>query len=292
MGFIKTPMLASIKNQLSQVSPYPAWDRKSLLLVLTLFLLTFLFTYFLEPFQVYPPEHIFSYFGICLFRALLLACLAIIYFPLLSLRKNWTLGHKLWHIPLFLLLVGVVNFLIRDIIYDNPNNWSFNFFWIEIRNTFLVGMFFLWILIPFDFQRLLEKTRSVSILIPPNQEVILQKKDILVSIQTQVKADDFQLAIHEFVFARTEGNYTEIYTVDTTGLRKFLKRISLKSLEQQLSSYRWITKTHRAYLVNLQMIEGITGNAQGYQLSISHYNEKIPVSRAFVPSFKKTRDIY
>src|SRR5690554_1971797 len=107
----------------------------------TLFLTTFFSTYFLEPFEIYPPEHTIHYFWICLFRGVLVACLATIYLTFFQPKATWLLQRKLSHVALFLFLVGGINFLIRDVIYDNPDNWSWHFLFTELRNTFLLGLF-------------------------------------------------------------------------------------------------------------------------------------------------------
>lgn len=279
-------MISNIKGHLSQPSPYPAEIKDRILLVSALFALTFMFTYLLEPFHVYPPQHKITYTWICFFRAILVAGLASIYFFLLNPKKNWTRGYRLLVVTLFLLSIGLGNFFIRDIIYDNPNNWSFHYFFSEIYHAYVAGIVILLILIPFSQQPL-----WVNPLVSPP---IKTKDDDgqnnrLIAIATQVKADDFHLQIDRFVLAKTEGNYTEIYTRETSGLRKELKRIPLKSLEEQLSPYNWIVKTHRAHLVNKHMVEDISGNAQGYRLSLPHYPEKVPVSRAFISAFKRAQ---
>ncbi len=254
----------------------------------TLFMATFFTTYFLEPFEIYPPEHTINYFWICFFRGVLGACLTLLYLTFIRPEANWTIQKKLFHAAFFLWLFGTINFLIRDIIYDNPNNWSIHFFLTELRNTFLFGIFIFWLMFSFNYKLLLrgsegDKRTSDS---SPMAFTPVENVDTA-TIITQVKADDFLLPLEHFIMAKTEGNYTEIFTIESSGLQKHLKRIPLKSLEGQLSSYPWLVRTHRSYLINQRMVENIMGNAQGYQLSLKHYPEKVPVSRAFIPHFNK-----
>ena len=39
-------------------------------------------------------------------------------------------------------------------------------------------------------------------------------------------------------------------------------------------------RTHRAFIVNLKKVRSKKGNALGYKLGVSGYEEKIPVSRS------------
>lgn len=39
------------------------------------------------------------------------------------------------------------------------------------------------------------------------------------------------------------------------------------------------------------MVENIAGNAQGYQLSLKNYPEKVPVSRAYISHFNKANSL-
>ncbi len=255
---------------------------------ITLFLATFFSTYFLEPFEIHPPEHTVHYFWICFFRAGLAACLALIYLTFIQPKATWPLHKKLFHVALFLLLFGGINFLIRDVIYDNPDNWSWHFLFTELRNTFLLGLFILWLMLSLNYNLLFgdeKENAMVSENLPMDD--LGMKKQAAVSIITQVKADDFLLPLDHFILAKSEGNYTEIFTIENQRVHKRLKRIPLKSLEEQLSPYPWLVRTHRSYLINQQLVDNMTGNAQGYQLSLKYYPEKVPVSRAFIPHFNK-----
>ena len=64
--------------------------------------------------------------------------------------------------------------------------------------------------------------------------------------------------------------------------------MTLKEFEEQLSSFPYVFKVHRSYLVNLQAIESIMGNAQGYALRLKNYSEgTIPVSRSTIQEFNR-----
>ena len=106
-------------------------------------------------------------------------------------------------------------------------------------------------------------------------------------IQTLVKGDNFNLKEANFLFAKAEGNYSEVVLLKEGKIEKYLKRISIKELESQLCSRHKIFKTHRSYLVNLFFVDSVSGNAQGYKLKLKEHLEIVPVSRKRIPSFEK-----
>jgi DNA-binding LytR/AlgR family response regulator len=44
-------------------------------------------------------------------------------------------------------------------------------------------------------------------------------------------------------------------------------------------------RVHKAFIVNLDQIQEINGNAQGYQLTMGDEKIKIPVSRTYMKKF-------
>jgi DNA-binding LytR/AlgR family response regulator len=54
-----------------------------------------------------------------------------------------------------------------------------------------------------------------------------------------------------------------------------------------VTEYSMIYKTHRSYLVNLNYVEHVTGNAQGYKLHLNSHEEKIPVARNSIKNFEE-----
>lgn len=282
---LKEKILAFLKQ------PYPFYYRgKNLVLfVFAIFVLGLAFNYFLEPFEVYVPEHKMDYFWISLLHSLTPVAISIFLFPFLRnprIDEKWTVGKEVLLIAIFLFLIGFVQFLIRDVIYDNPNNWSWRYFIEEIKNTFLVGTFMLSILISWNHNRLnRQNNKKASEL--GEIETVDTSKFSSIHIKTQVKGDDFNLNVSDFIFAKAEGNYVEIAIHNNATTNTLLKRISIKDLSEHLQSYTNIHRTHRSYLVNLNCIEKISGNAQGYQLKLKNTEEQVPVSRKMIPLFEE-----
>ena len=184
-------------------------------------------------------------------------------------------------------IVGVGQFLVRDIIYTNPDNWSLRYFFEEIRNTFLAGIFFLAIVTPIIHKLYLKQHQNAIKNLTPVKEEIITYDNEQISIKTQLKTDKFQLNPYLLLFALSQGNYTELYFLENNEFQKKLLRVSLKNLEAQLSMYPFIMRTHRSYIVNLVKIKHIQGNAQGLNVSFNIGREEALVSRKMISTFKE-----
>ncbi len=286
---LKKKYLEHITKFLSQ--PYPFFYKGKILWLVAglLFMATLLFSYLFEPFEVYLPEHKMNYFWISLIHALN-PVLIVVFFSLIKIPsktvENWNVRKEMLLIILFLFLVGIAQFMIRDIIYNNPNNWSMRYLYEEVRNTILIGTLFAILFTSLNFNRLNERNiKKANALKLPGDN--LKSSDSTVFIETQVKSDNFKLDVDDFIFAKADGNYVELYLKDKK-IIKMVKRVSLKELESLLKPFPNIIKTHRSYLVNINYINKVIGNAQGYKLHIHNYDKIIPVSRNMIQHFETT----
>ena len=286
----KMNLIEKIQTFLKQ--PYPFYYRgKSFVVFITIvFFLGLAFNYFIEPFNVYVPEHKMDYFYISLIHSFTPVVISILCLPFFRNQKiddTWTVGKEIILLAIFLFLIGLVQFLIRDLIYDNPNNWSWKYFFEEIRNTFLVGTFILIILISLNHNRLHHLNNNKALELNTKKLTSEITNTDSIHIKTKVKGDDFDLTISEFVFAKSEGNYVELQINNGSSIQTLLKRISIKEFGEHLKTHNHIQRIHRSYLVNLHCIERVSGNAQGYQLQLKNIPNQVPVSRNMIPEFEK-----
>ena len=86
------------------------------------------------------------------------------------------------------------------------------------------------------------------------------------------------------LYAKADGNYIELFLNNGD---KILKRLTMKSLENILEPYPNYIKTHRSYIVNVNQIDSVTGNAQGYKLQLKNSSNIVPVSRNMISNFNK-----
>ncbi len=282
--------MMNMKQFLAEPYPFYFKGRELISILIIIFVMSFLFNYLFEPFNVYRPEHKYSFFWICFFHSLSAAFATLIYSIIAGIwisEDTWKIRNEVLFITGLFLMIGISQFLIRDLIYKNPANWSWSYFFEEIRNTFFIGILFVLILIPLNFLRLNYRHKQKS---DQFENYNIKSKDGskgLISVNTQLKSDDFLMDPQDLIFARAEGNYLEIYIDKNNSKERLLKRMTLKELEKQLENYSFIIKTHRSYLVNLHKIDNIKGNAQGYKISFRNYKDFVPVSRGIIQDFEK-----
>ena len=223
--------LAEIERYLKEPYPYYYSNQQRLFLyLLGISIFSFSFSYFFQPFDVKVAEHKINAIQILLIHAFTPFPLAYLYFSILNRNgiadTTWTLYKELLSLSIILLLIGIVGFLIRDLIYTNPDNWSLRYFWEEIRNTFLVGFLFLIIVVPLNLERL--KNKHESSLKKLSTIPVIEEKNILISLKDSASNENFELKINEFIFAKVESNYTEIYTFSSNLISKTILRSTLK----------------------------------------------------------------
>lgn len=276
--------------------PYPFYYRSTTLARTSFLILVsiFLFAYLFEPFVVYEPEHRMNYIFICLIHGAIPAILFYVFFYFIqfipSVEEKWNVLYEITAMFFLLVLIGIGQFLIRDIIYNNPRNWSWRYLLEEIRNTLLVGVLLNFIFVPVNFLRLNRISKNQAAALQEINRPQEHELPSVVPIQTMVKADDFLLDARQLLFIRAEKNYVELYLLNGTTINKTLKRISMKEIESQTAGLRFLMKTHRSYLVNLLAVEQVAGNAQGYRLKLKHCSYPVPVSRNMIPVFEKKRN--
>lgn len=197
-------------------------------------------------------------------------------------NQEWKIKHEFIFLLNVLVLIGVFQFLIRDFIYVKNDNWSIRYLFEEVRNTVLIGALLIFIITSINIERLKniynKKGKQLHVDVHLNTDKVDE-----IEIITQVKSDDFMLNINELLYAKSDKNYVEFF-LNTNEI--LLKRLTIKSLEDQFSNQNIMCRTHRSFIVNLLRIREIKGNTQGYKLYFKNSEESVPVSRSMISKFE------
>jgi DNA-binding LytR/AlgR family response regulator len=124
-------------------------------------------------------------------------------------------------------------------------------------------------------------------------EINDNKKDIKIEITNELvftaenTKDKLHIKESEFLYIEAEDNYSAIYYLENNKLKRNLMRSSLKRLLEQIEN-PLIIQCHRAFIVNLNQVKHIDGNAAGYKLKLKNVNEEIPVSRNYAKTIVST----
>jgi len=91
----------------------------------------------------------------------------------------------------------------------------------------------------------------------------------------------------DIMYVESVGNYLSIAYFNDSDLCQKRLRSSLKDIEEMLESFPFMVHTHRAFLVNINFITQVSGNAAGYKINLFSTDKQLPVSKANVAMFKE-----
>ena len=280
--------------------PYPFYYestarvfRISVLLAVVIPLFMLLFT----PFNIDYSEHRYPYpliavvFGVVDSTVFFLTVVFMReLFPGYTDESRWTLAKELslWAIVLF--VIGIANFLLREFIYINPENLSAAYLLEEILHSYLVGFLIVALLTFGNFVRLIlstsRKASLLNALIRQPGEAEKGTVPVKVTVEAETEQDTITFDLADLVYVKVDGNYVEFHLLEDEGrAARHIKRNTLKNVERQLEDYQNAVRVHRSYLVNVDHLTSVDGNAQGYRLQLEGTGRTIPVSRSYLSAF-------
>jgi DNA-binding LytR/AlgR family response regulator len=107
----------------------------------------------------------------------------------------------------------------------------------------------------------------------------------LIRISSQLKKEDLSFYPNQFIYCAADGNYVVFHLIINEKYIKKMIRNSINNIEQQLIRMPSILRIHRAFIVNLKMVESKRGNTMGYQLKFNNIDGEVPVSRNNTKNF-------
>ncbi|MFZ1807792.1 MAG: LytTR family DNA-binding domain-containing protein [Cyclobacteriaceae bacterium] len=271
--------------------PAPAANLRNLLIAVMFGLFIALFLLYFEPFDINVasgkdsvPSLFFFGFITASVIAVFLYLLPLV-FPKIFSDTHWKVKHQivLWFAILF--VIATLNGIYTNYINSLPFSWS-NYWWI-ISRTFVLGGLPFSFLILIDYQRKnLSYNKTAHYILDRRQKTDHGPKSVIWSIATDLKNDTITFDDQAFRYAVAVGNYIDLFTTEEGQLKRETYRVTLSSFEKQLEAAH-LKRCHRSYLVNLNEVVNVSGNAQGLKLTLTEGVVIIPVSRKYVPIIKE-----
>lgn len=200
--------------------------------------------------------------------------------------EQWTLGKEVLSIFLLISSIGLANWLYSS--YLGLAQLNSRHLLNYMGMTFLIGIFPSIFIPLFNYILKLKQHSQRSLLV--NQQLKASPgpqddRENLISLSSENGKDIFYYQHNHIYFIQSTDNYATIFHLspEHSGFKKSMIRSSLNRLEGQLSQTS-IKRCHRSYLVNLALVDSVSGNAQGYRLHLSDELESIPLSRKYAPS--------
>ena len=195
--------------------------------------------------------------------------------------KEWTLIKEIISILIILFVMGIGAYFAAFLLENPENRWNLSTFFDSLLKVFKIGivplLFFTFIKYPYLITTDIVQNYTPNPLSPADTEE-------LIHIISQLKKEELSFYPSQLIYAESDGNYVVFYLEMDNQLKKRIVRNSISNVEQQLSTFTFIMRTHRAFIINMNKIKTKKGNSLGYHLLLLGTDAEIPVSR------QKTRD--
>ncbi len=266
--------------------PFPFYEtlREKMIVPLSLGFFVFFFLFLFNPF--YNSEHfsiqvlkMFTY-GIIAFTVLAFFNIAVPnilkgFFKI----ENWNIWKTIVFEMAKLFTIGIANGIFA-FNFDNPSdNDNFPYFQvIVLYRTLIISIIPIIILIFWLEQKFYKKYYKKALITDHRLHDIQTefKRDYLK--KEYFETDNLKIHLNNIYFIKSEGNYSTFYLDKDGSNSKVLIRTTLKEVEEQINQ-KSIVRCHKSYIVNLDKVSKVEGNARGYLFYIDKLNQTVPGSR-------------
>ncbi|GAB3798493.1 LytTR family DNA-binding domain-containing protein [Spirosoma humi] len=212
--------------------------------------------------------------------------------PQLFNENRWSVGREMITVMANILLIALANRSYLAWLLSSEAIHSISWGGM-ILVTFLVGFFPVVGLVLLSYITQLKKYSNAAATIPihgqssasisPSEVPVASPAPSIgktVTLVADNEKDTLMLSSGDLLYIESSDNYCTIVYLKNAQVVKPLLRSSLSRLEKQIGSQH-IVRCHRSYVVNLDRVERVTGNAQGYKLHLGAGQFVVPVARQY-----------
>lgn len=280
------------KNILFQ--PYPQRERsikQSFIHSLGEGLFLYFFLYFFQPFGMsdwHSPHKAIQMAGFALITSVATFTNRHLFsalFPAFYKEENWVIWKEIFSILLLLSIITLGITLYGSFLFG----WQITFHNLVqmFVSVLVIGIFPTVFWVFSDYIRQLKKYATP---IDVHHHAVAMPSEVVKNIRLVAEndKDSIELLPSELLYIESSDNYSTIVFFRKNQLQKLMLRSSLSRLEGQLPTES-ILRCHRSYIVNLERVERVSGNAQGYKLHLNANELVIPVARKYSSIIEKLR---
>ena len=88
----------------------------------------------------------------------------------------------------------------------------------------------------------------------------------VVHLKAENPKDNLSAESKDIYYVAAADNYVEVHLKQNDSIKQILLRSTLKNAHQSLKPFSNFYRCHRTYIVNLDKVQAVTGNSQGYKL--------------------------
>jgi len=250
----------------------------------------FLVLYVLRPFGIHHSKD--SLFWVCLGFGVVTFVISFLYFwlfgEILRIKKSipsWTLGKWILYMLGLLLCISLGNLLFIKFILFPELGINFSNFLQMAYSTLAIGSMPVIFSGYFIQQKSDKKNQFAANDIQSHLKSAPLKKTII-QISSSNNKQQIELEESDLLYVESQQNYVSISHIEEGEVKETILRNTLKNIQAQLSEVPFF-RCHQSYLVNTNLIEKVSGNAQGLRLQLRGLDGvEIPVSRKYIAKLK------
>ncbi len=276
--------MRKILNWLQQPYPFEKRWPQTLRSAVWVGAFVMLFLFFFKPFGTQIREgaelvylKICASFGLVTAAVILIVNTFCLLLPAVFNEEKWRVWKETLYNIFFIALIGFGNFFLAHWLWNKPLDASS--FWAWQGMTFAVGIFPT-IIGAFLTQMKLSKkyaaeAAQLSRHVHPHTDFPSQ----IITLTGENQNETLRLDADQIAYLSAADNYVQVFFFENEALKSRMLRATLKKMEDALATCPQFFRCHRTYIVNLEKVEKVSGNAQGYRLHMAGAEATVPVSR-------------
>jgi hypothetical protein len=265
----------NMKIDLNRSVAYTASWKKTLLISCILGAFVSFILIFLEPFDSRGFQTNYKLLKLSGYSVSIIAGILVLHvFENVWYRRvsSWKVYHEAAALLAGSILLTVFSFLHNFYIVNSLTGFNFNYlsgFLLYFGLPFIPIIVPLWIYLRFKFGKM--KTVDTS------------RTSELLTITGDNKTESFSMSSSDFILARAQQNYVQIFFVEDGKIEQQLLRSTLSNIKDQIPN---ATQVHRSYLVNLDFVTEVEGNSRKRKLVLSRKVEPVPITQKYYESLE------
>lgn len=278
--------------------PYPytfSWKGNiAVILIISVFVGGFLAVF--QPFGLQNtaiPGKIFILLGYGLVNMVILSFDLLVVpmlLPKLFTETRWKVVHQIAFLIFIVFTIGLGNYYYSRYFFGFPPGGASGVLLFQFY-TLVIAIFPITVVTILNYNRHLRRNlglagdmrRKVEEM-PPHPE----RTDKIISIPVFSKDEKLEVRLSDLFYLHAEGNYIKVLSKRENKIHSTVIRSTMKTIEAELREYfPPLARTHRSYIVNIDLIEDVSGNSQGLLMDLKGLDHKVPVSRGYVERVKE-----
>lgn len=243
-----------------------------------------IFLFVFKPFglHVLPAEeqlYVALSFGVVTMLSLFLVLVFTVCFPSVFNDDRWTIGKEIALSAFTFFAVSNANYLF--VRFGWYKQYMMLDYWSMVFATITIGFFpFLMLLLLGFLKKLKQNLKQAEELTMALSHEIKKVSDHQISFIGENETDHLEVYPQDVLYISSSGNYIEVVYLKDQKPDRSILRSTLTKAEEVVSHLGGFFRCHRTFLVNLNRVGEVHGNAQGYRLDLGFDLESIPVARA------------